>query len=340
MAKFFCSKNYFFAQIKTFCFNFVAAIIRFYLALIQQLIPHIMEKRKRIADNQSTSKFRNAAAIRSRGSNKSPGRMVHPNVEALPLSVLFRQIWLRVRRTWIAFRYQMNRYTFGLFRRAALVKISVLAVAGYFLLWPSAPGLKIVSDSSQPTAGNAVETSLEVTGSSIFGEKNAEKPKVSKPKNDAAPVSANELADQETQDYIQRYAKTAQTEMAKFGIPASISLAQGLIESRSGTSKLAVNNNNHFGIKCFSRKCKKGHCSNHTDDTHKDFFRKFSSPWESWRAHSQMLANGRYRQLKKYGKDYRKWAQGLKNIGYATDRNYAEKLIGVIERYNLHQFDK
>ncbi len=128
--------------------------------------------------------------------------------------------------------------------------------------------------------------------------------------------------------------------MEKYGIPASISLAQGLIESRAGSSKLAVNNNNHFGIKCFSRHCRKGHCTNFTDDTHKDFFRKFPSPWESWRAHSQLLSSGRYTKLRKNGRDYRKWAYGLKSIGYATDRTYAEKLIGIIERYELYKYDR
>lgn len=72
--------------------------------------------------------------------------------------------------------------------------------------------------------------------------------------------------------YIERFAPIAVQEMEKYGIPASISLAQGLLESRAGTSKLAVQTNNHFGLKCFSRGCKKGHCKNFTDDTHKDFF--------------------------------------------------------------------
>ncbi|MBU6342692.1 MAG: glucosaminidase domain-containing protein, partial [Bacteroidetes bacterium] len=99
-------------------------------------------------------------------------------------------------------------------------------------------------------------------------------------------------------------------------------------------------NNNHFGIKCFSRKCKKGHCSNFTDDTHKDFFRIFNNPWESWRAHSQMISSGRYAKLKKFGFDYKRWARGLQSIGYATDPNYADKLIGVIEKYELNRYDR
>ena len=152
-------------------------------------------------------------------------------------------------------------------------------------------------------------------------------------------MAANQLFSVAAKKYIDRYAEMARKEQREFGIPASISLAQGLIESRAGTSKLAVGNNNHFGMKCFARNCRKGHCTNHTDDTHKDFFRKFPSAWESWREHSRMLSKGRYAKLKRHGTDYRKWAYGLKSVGYATDRTYAEKLIGVIEKYDLHRFD-
>ena len=93
-------------------------------------------------------------------------------------------------------------------------------------------------------------------------------------------------------------------------------------------------------MKCFSKNCSKGHCTNHTDDTHKDFFRKYQDPLDSWKDHSRMLSQGRYSKLKKYGNDYKKWAYGLKSIGYATDKQYAEKLIGVIEKYQLNRFDQ
>ena len=159
--------------------------------------------------------------------------------------------------------------------------------------------------------------------------------------NEAAPVLPKFPQGKPNADaYIKRFAPIARAEMAKYGVPASISLAQGLIESRSGTSKLAVNNNNHFGMKCFSKSCRKGHCSNFTDDTHKDFFLKFGTAQQSWRAHSILLSSGRYAKLKKYGRDYRRWASGLKSVGYATDRTYAQKLIGVIERYDLHKYDR
>lgn len=157
--------------------------------------------------------------------------------------------------------------------------------------------------------------------------------------NEAAPVSASELLSGQSKAYVDKYYKIAQEKMRKFGVPASISLAQGLIESRAGTSKLAVNNNNHFGMKCFSKTCKKGHCSNFADDTHKDFFKKFKSSEESWWAHGELVTTGRYAKLKKHGRNYRAWAYGLKSVGYATDRTYAQKLIGIIERNKLTQYD-
>lgn len=148
------------------------------------------------------------------------------------------------------------------------------------------------------------------------------------------------IDDKPTVDYIKRFAKIAKAEQERFGIPASISLAQGILESDNGNSSLAKKNNNHFGVKCFSHYCKKGHCSNFTDDSHKDFFRKYNSAWDSWRAHSIFISNGRYKKLKRYGKDYKKWAYGLKRLGYATEQFYAEMLIDKIEKYNLDFYDK
>lgn len=276
-----------------------------------------------------------SSTARTRKPNYSPGRFALDNPDALPLPVLFRQIWVRLRRTWVAFRFRANRTTLGLFERKNLWKASGLVAAGYVLVFTD-----LLISSSAPSArygGEAVDTALEVGAES--------KPKNGKTvqwgtKNDAAPVSPKYLTEEMTNDYVGRFSKIAITEMEKYGVPASISLAQGLIESRAGTSKLAVANNNHFGIKCFSRRCRKGHCSNFTDDTHKDFFRKFPSPWESWREHSRMISGGRYAKLKKNGRDFRKWAYGLKSIGYATDRAYAEKLIGIIEKYELWKYDR
>lgn len=142
-------------------------------------------------------------------------------------------------------------------------------------------------------------------------------------------------------DYVKQFAPVAVAEMKKYGIPASVTLAQGLLESNAGESRLATENNNHFGIKCFSKNCKKGHCTNHSDDSHKDFFRKYPSAWESYRAHSVFLQRNRYRHLLKLPRtDYKSWARGLSKAGYATDPKYADKLIRIIETLHLHQYDK
>ena len=141
-------------------------------------------------------------------------------------------------------------------------------------------------------------------------------------------------------NYIKRFAPVAQIEMKKYHIPASIKLAQALLESNVGDSKLAKNHNNHFGIKCFSKNCKKGHCANFSDDSHKDFFRNYASAWESYRAHSLLLKAERYAALFNLPKtDYKKWAEGLKQAGYATDTKYTEKLIAIIEGLGLFKYD-
>jgi len=157
-----------------------------------------------------------------------------------------------------------------------------------------------------------------------------------------APSKDRETKRQKQFAYVKRFAAVAQTEMKKFGIPASVTLAQGLLESNVGESSLATRNNNHFGIKCFSRNCRRGHCSNYTDDSHKDFFRTYKSPWESYRAHSLMLYhNKRYKHLFDLkSHDYKGWSYGLKKAGYATDPNYGEKIAGMIEDLDLHQYDK
>jgi hypothetical protein len=276
--------------------------------------------------------YTNSTTTRSTGRRTRTPQ--HPSrgdfgAEVPPIPVLFQLIWVRLRRAWISLRYRGHRVTGGTLQHYGLAKIGVLAAFGY---WVFVAGLPATSSSS----------SGDAEGASIFdgiaGGGKARKAKYSTT-NEAAPVSASELFAQEAQDYIGKYAEVAQREQAKYGVPASISLAQGLIESRAGTSKLAKNNNNHFGIKCFSRNCKKGHCSNFTDDTHKDFFRKFANPWDSWRAHSEMLSRGRYKSLHKYGTDYRQWAYGLKRLGYATDPDYDKKLISTVEKFDLARFD-
>ena len=141
-----------------------------------------------------------------------------------------------------------------------------------------------------------------------------------------------------TEDYVNFYSKIAIDEMMQFGIPASITLAQGILESGAGKGRLAVEANNHFGIKCHDWNGKKIY---HDDDEDQECFRKYDNPEYSYRDHSLFLKNrGRYSFLFEFKKDdYKQWARGLKKAGYATDPKYPQKLIDLIERYELYKYD-
>jgi len=139
--------------------------------------------------------------------------------------------------------------------------------------------------------------------------------------------------------YISKYKDIAIAEMNQYGIPASIKLAQALLESGNGNSSLARNANNHFGIKCTT--AWQGRTVLKSDDNPDDCFRVYNNPEESFRDHSEFLLRKRYAALFELNKDdYIGWARGLKTAGYATNPRYAELLISLIERYNLHQYDR
>ena len=142
-----------------------------------------------------------------------------------------------------------------------------------------------------------------------------------------------------TEAYILQYADIAMEEMRKYKIPASITLAQGILESGSGKGRLAVEANNHFGIKCHGWTGEKIY---HDDDASQECFRKYTHADQSFEDHSTFLTSrGRYADLFKLDvDDYEAWAKGLRAAGYATDRKYPEKLIGLIERFQLHKYDE
>ncbi len=139
--------------------------------------------------------------------------------------------------------------------------------------------------------------------------------------------------------YIETYSGIAVEKMNQYGIPASITLAQGILESGAGQSPLAVNANNHFGIKCHDWT---GPSIRHDDDEKQECFRKYKHARESFNDHSIFLTTrSRYDFLFKLDKtDYKAWAKGLKEAGYATDPNYPARLIKIIEDYELYKYDK
>lgn len=139
--------------------------------------------------------------------------------------------------------------------------------------------------------------------------------------------------------YVLDFKETAKENMRRHGIPASITLAQGILESGAGRGTLCVNANNHFGIKCHTGWT--GESVFHDDDSEQECFRKYTDPAESYNDHSLFLTTrSRYAALFKLEKgDYEAWARGLKAAGYATDPKYPEKLIGLIEKYDLASYD-
>ena len=150
---------------------------------------------------------------------------------------------------------------------------------------------------------------------------------------------SNERLNTDVLKYIRTYAPIAVHEMHASKIPASITLAQGILESGSGKSLLARKSNNHFGIKC--HKNWQGERVYHDDDEKGECFRKYTYVETSYKDHSAFLTQRRrYAFLFDYGtKDYKKWAKGLRKAGYATDKKYPQKLLKLINTYKLYEFD-
>ena len=142
-----------------------------------------------------------------------------------------------------------------------------------------------------------------------------------------------------TEQYIDSYKNIAMQEMRRSGVPASVKLAQGILETQSGNGWLVLNSNNHFGIKCKNNWV--GQTVNYDDDEKQECFRKYGAAADSWRDHSEFLRNNpRYKFLFDLNPDdYKAWAYGLKTAGYATSRTYPQQLIQIIERYNLQQYN-
>lgn len=171
------------------------------------------------------------------------------------------------------------------------------------------------------------------------------KPTSSKPKNTNATgeilvaTSKVKATTEDVKKYIEDFKETAKSNMKQHGIPASIIMAQGILESGAGFGRLCKEANNHFGIKCHTGWT--GETVTHDDDALQECFRKYKDPAESYRDHALFLTSRkRYESLFKLDKgDYQAWANGLKQAGYATDTLYPSKLVGIIERYELYKLD-
>ena len=188
------------------------------------------------------------------------------------------------------------------------------------------------------SCGSAKKVKINSFRSTVKG---SERIKAKQIKTEMKPIKASKKLSiaQRVERYVNTYVEVAQQEMKSYDIPASITLAQGILESGIGDSRLATQANNHFGIKC--HKEWKGERIYHDDDKKGECFRVYKDPRTSYRDHSLFLTGrSRYDFLFEYKKnDYKAWAKGLKKAGYATDPKYPDKLISLIERYRLDRYD-
>ena len=179
----------------------------------------------------------------------------------------------------------------------------------------------------------------KIRGTEITEPKPKKLPSVNEVKITRKLAKKNPRLNKETLAYIREYAPIAVNEMHQYKIPASITLAQGILESGKGKSQLALKSKNHFGIKCHRNWT--GERVYHDDDEKGECFRKYKFVATSYNDHSLFLTQrGRYAFLFDYNiKNYKKWAYGLRKAGYATDRKYPSKLLKIIEDYQLYEFD-
>ena len=207
------------------------------------------------------------------------------------------------------------------------MKIRILAITIAFLFVTSCGSKKKVINTKNPDVV-------------IVEPKPVELPSVNEDELTKDLKKDNPNLDKYTLEYIKKYAPIAVKEMHEYKIPASITLAQGILESGRGRSELALKSNNHFGIKCHTQWT--GDRVYHDDDEKGECFRKYVYPETSYNDHSLFLTQRkRYAFLFDYNiRDYKSWAYGLRKAGYATDKQYPSKLLKLIRDYKLYEFDR
>lgn len=220
------------------------------------------------------------------------------------------------------------------FKKIAALLIVLLSIS----CGTKKPTVKMVSKPRTVVAKTTPSVPSKTTNPITKTEKNKE----SEEKDEIEELEATSkisISKDNVQIYIDKFQEVAKQNMKEHGIPASITLAQGVLESGAGKGKLSMVANNHFGIKC--HKGWTGESVRHDDDAAQECFRKYNDPADSYRDHSLFLTSRPwYNPLFKLDKgDYVAWAKGLKASGYATDPKYPDKLIGIIERYQLYKYD-
>jgi flagellum-specific peptidoglycan hydrolase FlgJ len=221
-----------------------------------------------------------------------------------------------------------------MFRKILLIFTAILIVS-----CNATKPVIVTTKSASPVTKKAAGRSVKKTADAKPIEKKTAIAEQDNEDNEAIESTSRTVASNDiVANYIAQYKNIAMSNMKTYGIPASIILAQGILESGAGKGDLANRANNHFGIKCHDWT---GESVRHDDDASQECFRKYSDPSESFKDHALFLTGrGRYSRLFSLAKDdYEAWAKGLRSAGYATDPRYPQKLISYIQRYDLWQFD-
>lgn len=242
------------------------------------------------------------------------------SLDEITFSLLFRKLrLLLVNKVFVLIKYQFHRLTFGAFENARFpwFKVGFLALAIFiltkknlhFAIQMDAPLAGMVKPgTTQPTASQnelslAQAINFKTNSSSSF-----------------PPLALEDLNERQVQAYIQRFTTVAQAEQQKYNIPASVKMAQAILESHAGELEHTRQTNNHFGSPMANQ--------------------SYNSAWENWRLHSERLTQAESPFSKLVGETSpKKWANGFQELGYSQDKNYAEKLLTIIEKYQLTKLD-
>jgi len=251
---------------------------------------------------------------------KSHGKNLQTNteysvLEQVSLGLLFKKWKANFQRIFAVIQFYFHRITFGVFKSVKLpwFRLAVLAFGVFIFLKKD---LHFQIQMKAPFAPKAQAASYS-TSEQLSMNPFAQKPETTT----TAPATINQygFSQEQVEQYIKRFGKVAIIEQERFGVPASIKMAQAILASQAGSQ---APNNNHFG-QVFSKQ-------------------SFESAWESWRAHSLLFSAEQYpfQQLLQHERNYKKWAKGLEELRYTQQANYAQKIIDIIEKYELFRLDE
>jgi len=272
-----------------------------------------------------------------------PGIAKEVNASEIPFWVLLLKLLKSTRIPFISGKHQIIKKYKEYFGKQPFpwFKLSLLALGMYMLFQKDmhfqvnmkAPE-QVFSDDRQANEPAALSMSLTHLGKALTGSafsKETTTP-LSKKATTILPYSKEVVA-----QYVQRFSRIAIMEMQKYQIPASIKMGQAILASQAGGHLLATKYNNHFGTLCNQESAS---CLPYKTNGAAVNIKSYESAWEGWRDHSEMISKGKYTSLVAHGKDYKKWAAGIAEIGYGNNQEYSKQLIQIIELYGLTDLDK